>query len=126
MKRPNKIPKEVLPYIEHLEKELGMYKKTPYVKSYLTIYNQLEDFNDQLTLRRKKDAEGKEYILGRIDLFASKDDKSFDRTKWYFDKILELNKNLDELRKLMTPAEIKELTTAKPLLEGSAESYLRK
>ena len=110
MERPNKIPKEVLPYIEHLEQELTKFKKSPYSKTYLTIYNQLESFNEQLTIKGDKTlADGTKVKEGFVDLFAEATDKSFDRTKWYFDKILDLNKNLDELRKLMTPDEQKEM-----------------
>ena len=109
MERPISIKdKEAIKYIEYLENELQRFKSSPYVKTYLTIYNQLADFNDQLTITTKQ-VNGETVNLGRVDLFSETTDKSFDRIKWYFEHILELNKNLDELRKLMTPLEQKEL-----------------
>ncbi len=95
MEKPIIKDKEALKYVEHLEKRLETYEKSPYLKTYLTLVRQIENFNEQLTKRN-------------IDLFSDKEDKSFDRTKWYFDNMLNLNKQLDELRKLMTPEERKE------------------
>ena len=90
--------------IEELEKELRIFKESPYVDSYITIKKQLDNFNSQLSAKM-------------IDLFAEKEDKSFDKTKWYFEKILDLNKTLDALRALMTPDQQADLK-AKEKLEG--------
>lgn len=123
--------KSVIDYIEYLESELSIFKKSPNVESYLTVYNQVSSFNTQLQLGEQKTEVGEDGIkvtvqAGFVDLFASKDDKSFDRTKWYFENILQLNKTLAELRKLMTPEDIKNLNKKMPLSEDSAENYLKK
>jgi len=104
MKKPIIKEKEAIKYIEYLESRLLMFEKSPHVKTYLTLHSQLESFNDQLTIKTE---EGK--TTGVVDLFGEATDKSFDRTKWYFDKILDLNKNLDELRKMMDVGGVKEL-----------------
>lgn len=92
--------KSIASYVEQLEKKIRQYEESPYFESYKSVRKQLDNFNVQL-------------LNTPIDLFAESTDKSFDRTKWYFDKILELNKTLDELRKLMTPEEQARLQEAK-------------
>ena len=115
MEKPSKISdKGALAYIEFLESKLKKYEESPYCKTYLTIYNQIDSFNDQLEIGEPKAIPiegGGTYTIqpGFVDLFASKDSKEFDRVKWYFENVLELNKNLDELRALMTPEQKKEL-----------------
>lgn len=106
--------KNVISYIEHLEGKLKIYDESPYCESYLTIFNQLKSFNAQLELGEEVTFMNEEGLKvtetkGLVDLFAASTDKSFDRTKWYFENILELNKTLDELRKLMTPEQQAEL-----------------
>jgi hypothetical protein len=113
MERPTKIPKDILPYVEEIEGKLYVYENSPIVESYVTIYNQVRSFNKQLQLGKEETTiseDGIEVFVqsGFVDLFADKEDKSFDRTKWYFENILDLNKTLDELRKLMTPEQQKE------------------
>lgn len=93
--------KDALVEIEKLEIKLATYETSPYFDTYKTVEMQLKSFNKQLTIHD----DGK----GKIDLFAEKDDKSFDRMKWYFDKVLALNQNLAELRKMMTPEQQKEI-----------------
>lgn len=96
MEKPPIKDKEITKYVEYLEKRLENYEKSPYMETYLTLKTQIVNFNKQLTSRN-------------IDLFSDKEDKSFDRTKWYFDNMLNLNKQMDDIRKLMTPQEQKEL-----------------
>ncbi len=102
MERPQIKDAKILAYIEPIEKRLDIFENSPYVQSYLAVYFQLVSFNQQLKIP--------EGYTKNIDLFADKEDKSFDRTKWYFENILELNKTLDELRKLMTPDQQKEIS----------------
>lgn len=101
MERPTSLKGEALKYTKYLEEKLKTYETSPYFETYKTVEMQLKSFNKQLTINEN----GK----GKIDLFAEKDDKSFDRMKWYFDKVLDLNKNLQELRRMMTPNQQKEL-----------------
>ena len=114
MERPIIKDKVALQYVEYLEGELKKFTESSYCESYLTIYNQLASFNEQLKIEGEITSLNDEGVSvtkkkGFIDLFAEKDDKSFDRTKWYFENILDLNKTLDELKKLMTPQQQKEI-----------------
>jgi hypothetical protein len=102
MKKPVIKDREVLSYVEQLEHKLKFYEESPYFESYRSVRKQLDNFNEQLHITP-------------IDLFAESTDKSFDRTKWYFDKILDLNKTLDELRKLMTPDEERRINQEKKI-----------
>lgn len=123
MNRPTNIKeKSALAYIEHLEASLRLYENSPYLESYVTIYNQLKSFNEQLVIEISLDGT----VKGKIDLFAEKEDKSFDRTKWYFENILDLNKTLDSLRKLMTPEEVKEIGERKMNAQSTAERHIFK
>lgn len=113
--------KKALSRIEELEKKLSVYERSPYFKTYITISNQIDSFNQQLTIR-KEQKEGREIEVGKIDLFAEKDSKEFDRAWKYLNECIELNKKLDELRKLMTPEEKKK---SQELRAGSvAEKYI--
>ena len=131
MARPLKIPKDILPYVEELEAKLKLYESSPYLDSYLTVYNQLKSFNEQLIIGSEVTSVNEEGIRitekkGYVDLFAVSTDKSFDRTKWYFENILDLNKTLDALRKLMTPEEVKESGERKMNAQSTAERHIFK
>lgn len=109
MTRPDKISNQ--DYIQLLEATLKKYESSPYFLSYMTLYNQIEDWNTQLTMdgtvlpaTEFKARTSK----GKIDLFGDGDSKEFDRAFKYFDKMVDLLKQLDEIRKLMTPEEAKE------------------
>ena len=54
------------------------------------------------------DENNKQKVVGRIDLFASKDAKEFDRARWWLENYLEQSKNLRELYKMLTEEEKKE------------------
>lgn len=81
---------EIRLYIESLEAELKIFQQSPHYTTYLTIFNQIESFNEQLTEQK-------------IDLFAGGEAKEFDRSWKYMLEATEMLKHLDELRKLMTP-----------------------
>ncbi len=126
--------KSALAYIEYLQNELetakvklDKFEKSPKVKTYLTIYNQLDSFNEQLTIGESTQITVDGIVAtvqkGKIDLFAEKEDKSFDRTKWYFEHVLDLSKTLDELRKGMNPDESKEVER-KLLSQSVTEKYI--
>lgn len=102
MEKPIIKDKAVDAYVQYLESRLKEYEGSPYLESYTSVKKQLDNFNKQL-------------LVNPIDLFADSTDKSFDRTKWYFDKILDLNKTLDELRKLMTPDQERKLSEEKKI-----------
>lgn len=128
MERPQKTLKDLIPYVEQIEAELNVFKSSPTAETYLTVYYQIKSFNAQLKLGEATTTIGEGGVKvheqsGFVDLFASKDDKSFDRTKWYFENILALNKTLVELRKLMTPEE-KEEVEKKLLAEAGTAEHL--
>lgn len=87
MEKPTNLKeKSAIAYIEYLEKQLLIFKQSPNLESYLTVYNQVCSFNKQLQLGESKviiSDEGLSVTIqeGFVDLFASKEDKSFDRTK---------------------------------------------
>ncbi len=117
--------KEALAHIGELENKLAVYERSPYLKTYITILNQIDSFNEQLTIQTvEKTIEGQkvEVEYGKIDLFADKDSKEFDRGWKYLNECVDLNKKLDELRKLMSPEEQKE--ARKLLPNSSAEKYI--
>jgi hypothetical protein len=96
MDRPVIKDKAVSAYVEFLESELLKFKSSPYVFTYLTVLTQIDNFNEQLTTKK-------------IDLFADKDAREFDRSWKYMLESVDMIKKLDELRKLMSPENVKEL-----------------
>lgn len=111
MKRPTTPirDKSILSYIEYLEDRLSKYEKSPYVKTYLTLINQLNDFNDQLTILPSVqvmiDGIETKVTPGRIDLFGTKDEKEFERGFKYMVEVSKLLENIDNVRKKMTAEE---------------------
>lgn len=94
MEKPKIKDTAILAYVQELEHRLSKFESSPYCDTYLAILKQITDWNDQLT-------------KSRIDLFADKDEKGFDRTFKYFVDVATILKSLDDLRKLMTPEEQK-------------------
>jgi len=126
MKRPQIKDKSALAYIEYLEDRLQLYEKSPFVKSYLTVLGQINDWNDQLTIKKIETSEGDKF-LGKINLFADASSKEFDRVHKYFTEMKPYFEQLAYLRKQMTTEEKNELTKElKPLSEDSAENFLIK
>ena len=95
--------------------ELSFFLESPYLESYVTLINQIKDFNEQLTIKSEdtkqrvvgEDLSGNtitvDWTPGKIDLFADKDNKSFDRAWKYMLEVSSLHESLDKLRSLMTP-----------------------
>lgn len=121
MERPTVKDAKILAYVEYLELELKKFTDSPYVNTYTTIKNQIDSFNEQLTIDENQTVERslgvtedgititEKAIKGKIDLFGSKDSKEFDRGWKYMLESVDMNKKLDELRKLMLPSQQKEL-----------------
>lgn len=120
MERPPIKDKAIIAYVEDLEAQLSAISSSPYYSTYITIKNQIDSFNDQLTIKdpiKRKifvedTLEEVEITPGKIDLFADKDSKEFDRAWKYLLEASDLNKKLDELRKLLTPEESKKAEKA--------------
>lgn len=129
MERPTKIKDpETLKYIEYLEGRLSVFETSPYAKTYLTIRNQIENFDEQLTLGQPEQITIDDHPVtiqkGKIDLFGSKDEKEFERSFKYMLESYSLHELLDKYRSKMTP---KELEEANKIPEGaSAEKHIFK
>lgn len=140
MVKPKIKDKAISDYVDELESRLSLYEKSPYVKTYLTLLNQLNDFNEQLTIkpevevsetRHKKVGEDLvpyEYKYkvtpGRIDMFGTKDEKEFERAFKYMSDVNKMLDNIENLRKKMSEEEKQEVT--KVLKEDSVESRVFK
>jgi len=113
MERPISIKdKEAIKYIEYLESELQRFKSSPYKDAYLSLLNQLNNWNNQL-------------LEKPIDLFGEATDKSFERAHKYLTEQKPYFEQLDYLRKLMTPDQVKDVD--KKIVSGSsAESHIFK
>jgi hypothetical protein len=127
--KPEIKDKKIAEYVEELEAQLTLYTTSPYSKTYITIRKQIDDFNEQLTIRKTQikaeNGEMVDALLGKIDIFGSKDDKEFERAWKYMMDAIDLHKKLDEFRGKMTKEE-KE-TTDRQLKEGStAEKHILK
>jgi hypothetical protein len=115
MEKPTIKDKAVLAYVEHLELQLSNILSSPYYNTYVTIKGQIDSFNEQLTIKEPTKVkvfvgdvlEEVNITPGKIDLFADKDSKEFDRAWKYLLESVDLSKKLDELRKLLTPDEAK-------------------
>jgi len=100
--------------LEKLWKSWNEFYSSPYYETYITLYNQISDWNSQLTITEGKSKkkiinEGKDseitinVVPGRIDLFSDKDSKEFDRAFKYFSDILSLLDALDRIREKLSP-----------------------
>jgi hypothetical protein len=92
-----------------LAEEYNTIMASHYYNSYKTLAGQLADWNDQLSLT-KVTVEGRDVTLGKIDLFADKDEKSFERAFKYFSEIASLNETLEKLKVKMSPEDSSRLT----------------
>lgn len=125
MTRPAIKDKAVLEYVEFIENRLAVFEKSPYAKSYLVLLNQINDFNEQLSIRKSKMMNqdlGREVevVVGRVDIFGSKDDKEFERSWKFFTDGFTLHEQLDKYRGKMTSEEKKDADNGPKMLEGAA------
>ena len=119
------------PLIKECFDELNRFLYSPYLESYMTLSNQIADFNEQLTLKPDEvkqrvvgeDMAGNtitmEWMPGKIDLFSDKDDKSFDRAWKYMLGVSSLHESLDKLRILMSPLDQEKARTMKKVGKNS-------
>lgn len=126
MERPIIKDKPISIYVDFLESKLKKYESSEILDTYLTIKGQLKDFNTQLKIREEKDSMGGKSLKGRIDLFADKESKEFDRAWKFMNEALEINKRLLEMKKLMTIEEVKETGERKLNEQSTAERHIFK
>ena len=97
-----------------LEKRFEDMQRGNRLNTYLAIDGQISSFNAQLIIgdgKTIKGVDGEPDIKvrsGYIDLFADKDAKEFDRSKWFFENYMDLIKSQAELYKMLTEEEKKE------------------
>ena len=86
------------------------------LQAYLSLRDQLKDWDEQLIIKPdevrkiirmegKEDEYVDEVTPGRIDLFADKDTKEYDRVLKYFERITALRKTLIDLKASLTEDE---------------------
>ena len=117
MKKPPLKQGEVKAYVEYLEERLSKYENSPYVKTYLTLLNQINDFNEQLTIQEKEvnvENVPTKMMFGRIDLFGTKDEKEFERGFKYMLEVNALLENIEKIRIKMTVEEKEEVKSVNP------------
>jgi GTP-binding protein EngB required for normal cell division len=92
----NKCGKDVKEYIEHIE-------------------SKLEDFNSDSTIAKlylgvKKQVDGMSNLMLTFDAtrtdLEDKDNKQFDRVKFYLEKCLEIADKMDKMKKMISPEEL--------------------
>jgi len=94
--------------IIHEIKQYRKLKETGLVEGYIAFKGQLNDWDDQLTIDYTQTIERGEgeltetVVKGRVDLFADKDTKDFDRAIKYFKERLSLHKDLKAMWSEMT------------------------
>ena len=115
-----KLSKHKDPLLQECYSALEKIIISPYLDTYLTIYNQVQDFNEQLkingeekTIVSEDGVETHSAVVGRVDLFGDKDEKEFDRVWKYMTGAPELLMSLEKLRNLMLPADQKKVSDLK-------------
>ena len=108
-----------------LEKRFDDMQRGNLLNTYLTIDGQHKSFNEQLTIGVILDENNKQKVVGRIDLFASKDAKEFDRARWWLENYLEQSKNLRELYKMLTEEEKKEADNTASSIDSVREKVAK-
>ncbi|MCZ2394915.1 MAG: hypothetical protein LC100_00055 [Chitinophagales bacterium] len=93
--------------LEELYREIVVIYQSPYYDTYLAILEQVEDFNRQL----KKN---------KMDLFADKEDKAFERGFKYMKEACDILSNLERLKEKMTHEEQKAISSKKSKVSGVA------
>ena len=124
MKRPPIKDGAIKAYVDDLEERLSKYEKSPYVKTYLTMLNQVNDFNEQLTIQQVEvqDGDNKRTVtVGRINLFGEKDEKEFERS---FKYMLEVNGLLDSIEKIRMKMSASEKEEVKKINPDTADGFI--
>ena len=124
MKRPPIKDGAIKAYVDDLEERLSKYEKSPYVKTYLTMLNQVNDFNEQLTIQQVEIQDGgnkRTLTVGRINLFGEKDEKEFERS---FKYMLEVNGLLDSIEKIRMKMSASEKEEVKKINPETADGYI--
>ena len=92
------------PLVAELVKEYDAIMSSEVLETYMTLKAHVRDWNDQLRIEKSA---GK--TKGRIDLFAHKETKEFDRVFRYFSEIDSIIGTLERLRSKLTPSEVEDV-----------------
>jgi hypothetical protein len=113
-------------------KLLDAYKEfanSPYYDTYITLFAQISDWNDQLKIAEHPETVSvtengitveKSVLKGKIDLFADKDSKEFDRAFKYFAEVVLLLDAMDKIRDRLNPKEKVDAEKAKKINKSNA------
>ena len=118
--------------VKTLAKEYMHIMTSPYYDTYITMFNQLRNWNEQLKIGDEEtimvgSVEAKTQ-KGKIDLFADKDTKDFDRAFKYFSDVVSLCDALEKMKSKLTPEESQRMTeeTTGASYEGARKIALGK
>lgn len=116
---------EKQPLVKKLLDDYNEFYKSPYFDTYITLYTQVSDWNAQLKIGEEKTTIGENGIQvktqsGKIDLFADKDSKEFERVFKYFSEVLTILDALDKIREKLSPKEKVDAEKAKKLSKSNA------
>jgi hypothetical protein len=105
--------KDVIAYIEYLEKMLEKFSNSPYADSYISTKKILDDWNKQLSEHR-------------IDIFNADDAKKFSMVKTFLKEQKFYTEQIEYYKSKMTASEVKSADD-RILAEGAiAEKYIFK
>jgi predicted RNA-binding protein with RPS1 domain len=105
-----------LPYDSNLDKMIKLYEFfaiSPVVDSYISMYDQIADINEQIKIK-EVEIDGVKKVIGRIRLDDS-EEKGIDRLFRYFDKIVDFQESLDKLRSKMLPSQMVDVAMLKKM-----------
>ncbi len=103
--------KEVLAYIEYLEKQTAILTTNSRAKTYVALRNQVNSWVEQLTIREAKMPHPEDpnkvidVTLGYVDLFGNKDEKEFDRVWKFMEGADEMEDRLQKMYDKLLPQE---------------------
>lgn len=102
MERPIIKDKGALAYVEYLENRLKVYEQSPYVSSYLSLAQTIDNWNKQL-------------FEHQINILNVEDKPKFEMAHKFLTEQKPYIEQLEYLRKLMTPEEQREIAKKKSI-----------
>lgn len=101
------------PLLDRLIMGYELFANSPYLDSYLTMYNQVSDINSQLKID-PNDLNEYGDPINRISIRRS-DEKTFERGHKYLLLLPELIEKMDKLRRMISPAKVEDVERQKKI-----------
>jgi len=101
------------PLLERMIMGYELFANSPYLDSYLTMYNQVSDINSQLKID-PNDLNEYGDPINRISIRRS-DEKTFERGHKYLLLLPELIEKMDKLRRMISPAKVEDVERQKKI-----------